>query len=81
MNSTIPPFAIENVFPEPTELKIGPRRILIALKRFLTEDDFMEWQREEPREIYEVSPKAMIDPRSGSIRSVIFVTYNGGVIE
>lgn len=68
-----------DLFQEPSQ--IVPRRLLIAIKRFLTEDDFMDWQREEPREIYEVTPKAVIDPRSGSIRSVIFVTYNGGVIQ
>ena len=69
-----------DLFPEPTQIQV-PRRLLIAIKRFLTEDDFMDWQKEDPREIYEVTPKAVIDPRSGSIRSVIFVTYNGGVIQ
>ena len=55
------------------------RRNLIAMKVFHTTDEFVNWQCEEPREIFEVTPKAMAIGERISYR--IFVTYNGGVIE
>jgi hypothetical protein len=63
-------------FPEQKQIKQGVRRNLIGLKEFASESEFMNWQCEEPREIFEITPLAV----NASV-SKIFVTYNAGVIE
>jgi len=55
------------------------KRALVAMEIFQSPFDFENWQRQEPREIFEVTPKAIaIGER---VHHRIFVTYNGGVIE
>jgi hypothetical protein len=55
------------------------RRSLVAMKIFKSTDEFVNWQSEEPREIFEITPQAIaIGER---ISYTIFVTYNGGMIE
>jgi len=54
------------------------RRSLIGMKIFKTPKEFEDWQCEEPREIFEVTPKSIgFDLRDNKI----FVTYNAGIIE
>lgn len=60
------------------------RRVMIGIKVFsgeMCEDDFQKWQKEEPREIFEITPTAVL--RDGHITPipVVFVTYSAGVIE
>lgn len=54
------------------------RRVAIGIKMFLNEGDFLAWQKEEPREVFEITPTAVTD---GRIKMVIFVTYANGIIE
>lgn len=54
------------------------RRNLIAMKVFNSTDEFVNWQAEEPREIFEITPQAIAIGERISYR--IFVTYNGGII-
>jgi hypothetical protein len=56
------------------------RRSLIGMLVFHCPEDFETWQRDAPREIFEVTPKA-IHQTGNSIAYRIFVTYNAGVIE
>ena len=61
----------------------GVRRALVGMKVFDTAEQFEQWQRDAPREIYEVTPKAVIVPNNGwpsTVTHVIFVTYNAGII-
>jgi len=55
------------------------RRSLVGMKVFRTTEEFETWQREEPREIFEVTPKAIYNETNIAYR--IFVTYNAGIIE
>lgn len=60
------------------------RRSLIGMKVFHTTGDFEHWQRQEPREIFEVTPKICAPRTNGSSDAIltrIFVTYNAGIIE
>jgi hypothetical protein len=90
----------ELVYPEPTVLVIDEntdlnnvskmlekpkvRRELLGMKIFHCPEDFEAWQREEPRQIFEVIPKACAVQSSSSYQSIqvrIFVTFNAGIIE
>lgn len=55
------------------------RRSLVGMKVFLCPEDFEAWQRQAPREIFEVTPKTCVIDDTVRIR--IFVTYNAGIIE
>lgn len=69
------------------------RRSLVGMMIFKTPEEFENWQREEPREIFEVTPKAiqndintledLIEQAQNENMIVyrIFVTYNAGIIE
>ena len=83
----------DDAFPPPTQIiideqtdmskmheKVGIARTLIAMKIFDTPDEFMDWQRVSPREIYEITTKLGIGSMSNPIIKII-VTYNGGVIQ
>ncbi len=67
----------EKILPVTSPKKI--RRHLVGMEVFRTEKEFENWQREEPREILEVTPKALL--KEGYIVYRIFVTYNAGIIE
>ena len=56
-----------------------PTRHLIGLKTFHCEEDFLKWQKEAPREIFEITPKVVAVGERFSTR--IFVTYNAGVTD
>jgi hypothetical protein len=56
-----------------------PKRSLIGLRTFACEEDFIKWQKEAPREIFEITPKALAIGERISTR--IFVTYNAGVTD
>lgn len=57
------------------------RRVLIGMKIFGGELDFQEWQKQEPREIFEITPTAVLRDGHSSPIPVIFVTYAAGFIE
>lgn len=69
----------------PTEVVLVPeekpviRRAGIGIKIFLGEADFLEWQKEEPREIFEITPLMTVDAFGAPIIRMA-VTYNLGVI-
>lgn len=82
-----------NAYPPPTQIiidehtdmtkmheKVGIARTLIAMMIFDTPKEFMDWQREAPREIYEITTKLGIGSMSNPIIKII-VTYNGGIIQ
>ena len=56
------------------------RRSLVGMKVFRTTDEFENWQKEEPREIFEITPTTIKQDQGGVIYR-IFVTYNAGIIE
>src|ERR1017187_6038200 len=56
------------------------RRSAIGFKVFKGELDFLEWQKEEPREIFEITPM-MCSGANNDIHVRIAVTYNMGVID
>jgi len=82
----------EVCYPEPTVITIDEntditqigaslskqkiRRQLVGMEVFCSTDEFINWQMEEPREIYEITPQAV---HGNYIK--IFVTYNAGVID
>jgi len=56
-----------------------PTRHLIGIKTFRREEEFITWQKEAPREIFEITPKVVA---IGSLTTThIFVTYNAGVTD
>lgn len=55
-------------------------RGLVALEIFKTPYDFMNWQREAPREIYEIIPTMCVGT-DNEPEYAIFVTHNGGIIQ
>lgn len=57
-----------------------PKRHLIGLVTFSCEKDFLEWQKKAPREIFEITPKALIK-NGNEVITRIFVTYNAGVTD
>jgi hypothetical protein len=63
-----------------TQSTISLRRNMIGMMRFTCVEEFEGWQREAPREIFEITPKAVYDPRTFTIKTIIFVTYNAGII-
>lgn len=60
---------------EPTKI----RRAAIGIKMFMSELEFLEWQKQEPREIFEITPSALLYLEA--IKQIIFVTYAAGIIE
>lgn len=56
------------------------RRSLVGMMVFHTPEDFEAWQRQAPREIFEVTPKFCVTDRLDKFVR-IFVTYNAGIIE
>jgi hypothetical protein len=57
------------------------RRVMIGIKMFNGELDFQTWQKEEPREIFEITPTIVHREGNLSPIPVIFVTYAAGIIE
>ena len=64
---------------DPIQKKI--RRSAVGIVTFKNQEEFLEWQQEEPREIFEITPTVNGLTSEGENRIVIFVTYNLGVIE
>ena len=77
LDTYVPPTQI--VIDENTDMskvgeKFGVRRGLIGIKVFDYPTEFEAWQREEPREIYEITPVY------GGVSIKFVVTYAAGTI-
>lgn len=59
--------------------KRGVRRVAVGIKHFTGEAEFIAWQKEAPREIFEITPTSITV--NGEILNVIHVTYSWGIIE
>jgi hypothetical protein len=71
----------EQAISESTNKILGVQRIkrnLIGLKIFENEAEFISWQKQEPREIFEITPKIAVV--GNFIYTRIFVSYNAGII-
>ena len=78
--------------PPPDQITIGESTFIpatfkpcsrhaIGIKIFRDEAEFIEWQAQEPREIFEITPTITSSNDLRQVHVRIFVTYKAGILK